>query len=215
MTRVYYVVAVILVAAALGASLVFYSLLPETVPIHWNLQGEIDGYGHKAQALFIMPAIMLGMIGLFRMLQWLSPRHFEVDSFRATYLYIMVLIVAFFAYVHGAIVWSARSEEANPARILLGGIFLLLAFLGNVLGRVRRNFWIGVRTPWTLASERVWNDTHRLAARLFFAVGLLGAVAVFLGVPFVAAIIVFSTGIMVPVVYSLVLYKRLARRGEV
>jgi uncharacterized membrane protein len=162
-----------------------------------------------------MPAIMVGMIGLFRILQWLSPRHFEVDSFRATYLYIMVLVTAFLAYVHGTIVWSARSDTADPARILFGGIFLFLAFLGNVLGRVRRNFWIGVRTPWTLASERVWNDTHRFAARLFFAVGLLGAVAVFLGVPFVAAIVVFSMGILVPVVYSLVLYKRLARRGEV
>lgn len=215
MTRVYYVVAAVLVAAALGASIVFYPLLPETVPIHWNIHGQIDGYGHKAEALFLMPAIMAGMIGLFRALQWLSPRHFEVDSFRATYLYIMVLVTAFLAYVHGTIIWSARSDTVDPARILFGGIFLLLAFLGNVLGRVRRNFWIGVRTPWTLASERVWNDTHRLAARLFFAVGLLGAVAVFLGAPFVAAIVVFSMGILVPVVYSLVLYKRLARRGEV
>ena len=215
MTRVYYVVAVVLVAAALGASMVFYPLMPETVPIHWDIHGQIDGYGHKAEALFLMPAIMVGMIGLFRILQWLSPRHFEVDSFRATYLYIMVLVTAFLAYVHGTIVWSARSDTADPARILFGGIFLFLAFLGNVLGRVRRNFWIGVRTPWTLASERVWNDTHRFAARLFFAVGLLGAVAVFLGVPFVAAIVVFSMGILVPVVYSLVLYKRLARRGEV
>jgi uncharacterized membrane protein len=215
MTRVYYVVSAALVAAALGASLVFYPQLPETIPMHWDLNGQVDRYGPKAVALFLMPALMVGMIGLFRILQWLSPRHFEVDSFRATYLYIMVLVVAFFAYVHGAIVWSARSDAADPVRILFGGIFLLLAFLGNVLGRVRRNFWIGVRTPWTLASERVWNDTHRLAARLFFAVGLLGAVAVFLGVPFVAALVVFSTGILVPVVYSLVLYKRLAGRGEI
>ena len=215
MTRVYYVVAVILVAAALGASLVFNPLLPETVPIHWNLHGEIDGYGHKTQALLLMPAIMLGMIGLFRMLQWLSPRHFEVDSFRATWLYIMVLLVGFFGYLHGAILWSARSGTVDPTRTFFGGIFLLFAFLGNVLGRVRRNFWIGVRTPWTLASERVWNDTHRLAARLFFGVGLLGAVAVFFGVPFLASFALLAIIVMVPVVYSLVLYKRLERRGEV
>ncbi|HXU13090.1 MAG TPA: DUF1648 domain-containing protein [Candidatus Binatia bacterium] len=215
MTRIYYVVAVMLVVAALGVSMVFSPRLPDTVPIHWNIHGEIDGYGPKAQALFLMPAIMLGMIGLFRILQSLSPRHFEVDSFRATYLYIMVLVVGFFGYFHGAILWSARTGTVNPTRTVFGGIFLLLAFLGNVLGRVRRNFWIGVRTPWTLASERVWNDTHRLAARLFFGVGLLGAVAVFLGVPVIASLVIFSTIIMVPVVYSLVLYKRLERRGEV
>jgi uncharacterized membrane protein len=215
MTRIYYVVAAVLVTAALGASMVFYPLLPETIPIHWDLHGQVDGYGHKAEALFLMPAIMVGMIGLFRILQWLSPRHFEVDSFRATYLYIMVLIVGFFGYFHGAILWSARSGTADPTRTLFVGIFLLLAFLGNVLGRVRRNFWIGVRTPWTLASERVWNDTHRMSARLFFGMGLLGAVAVFFGAPVIAALVIFSMIIMVPVIYSLVLYKRLERRGEV
>jgi uncharacterized membrane protein len=215
MTRVYYVVAVMLVVAALGVSMVFSPRLPDTVPTHWNIHGEIDGTGPKAQALFLMPAVMAGLIVLFRMLQWLSPRHFEVDSFRTTYLYIMVLVVGFFGYFHGAILWSARTGTVNPTRTIFGGIFLLLACLGNVLGRVRRNFWIGVRTPWTLASERVWNDTHRLAARLFFGVGLLGAVAVFLGVPVIASLVIFSTIIMVPVVYSLVLYKRLERRGEV
>lgn len=215
MTRVYYVVAVVLVAVALGASMVFSPRLPETVPIHWNMHGEIDGYGPKAQALFLMPALMAGLIVLFRMLQWLSPRHFEVDSFRATWLYIMVLVVGFFGYLHGAILWSVQTGTVNPTRTIFGGIFLLLACLGNVLGRVRRNFWIGVRTPWTLASERVWNDTHRMAARLFFVVGLLGAVAVFFGAPVIAAVVIFSMIIMVPVVYSLVLYKRLERRGEV
>lgn len=215
MTRVYYVVAVMLVAAALGASMVFSPRLPETVPIHWNMHGEIDGYGPRAQVLFLMPALMAGLIVLFRMLQWLSPRRFEVDSFRATYLYIMALVVGFFGYLHGAILWSAQTGTVNPTRTVFGGIFLLLACLGNVLGRVRRNFWIGVRTPWTLASERVWNDTHRLAARLFFGVGILGAVAVFFGAPVIAAIVIFSMIIMVPVVYSLVLYKRLERRGEV
>jgi uncharacterized membrane protein len=215
MTRVYYVVAVMLVVAALAMSMVFRPRLPDMVPIHWNIHGEIDGYAPKTQALFLMPALMAGLIVLFRMLQWLSPRHFEVDSFRTTYLYIMVLVVGFFGYLHGAILWSARTGTVNPTRTIFGGIFLLLACLGNVLGRVRRNFWSGVRTPWTLASERVWNDTHRLAARLFFGVGLLGAVAVFLGVPVIASLVIFSTIIMVPVVYSLVLYKRLERRGEV
>lgn len=215
MTRVYYLLAAVLVAAALGASIVFYPLLPETVPTHWDLHGRVDDYGHKASLLFLMPAIMAGVIGLFRLLPWMSPRHFEVDTFRSTCLYVMVLVVALMAYIHAVIIWSARAGVADPGRALGGGIFLFFALLGNVLGRVRRNFWIGVRTPWTLASERVWNDTHRFAARLFVAVGVFGSLAILAGLPFFVAFVVLITGALVPVVCSLVLYKRLARRGEV
>jgi uncharacterized membrane protein len=90
--------------------------------------------------------------------------------------------------------------------------------MGNVMGKVRRNFWVGVRTPWTLASERVWNDTHRLAGQLFVAAAAIGLVCLLLPVP-VPAVVIVSVGLImgaafVPIGYSLVHYKRLERRGE-
>ena len=101
-------------------------------------------------------------------------------------------------------------------RMLVGGAFLFIALLGNVLGKVRRNFWIGVRTPWTLANETVWNQTHRLAAWTLTAGGLIACIAVLIN-PIVGAIIavvaLLAAG-MTPVIYSAMLYKRLEKQGR-
>jgi uncharacterized membrane protein len=83
-----------------------------------------------------------------------------------------------------------------------------------VLGQVRRNFWVGVRTPWTLTSEAVWSRTHRLAAWLYVPLGVAGAAAVVLGAPLSACFVVFIVVVLLPAVYSLVLYKRLERQGN-
>ena len=101
----------------------------------------------------------------------------------------------------------------SPARCSPASLFF--ALLGNVLGKVRRNFWIGVRTPWTLASERVWIDTHRFSARLFVAIGIAGFLAILAGAPIVTAVALLLASVLVCVVYSLVHSKRLERRGVI
>ncbi len=98
-------------------------------------------------------------------------------------------------------------------RALIAGIFLFIAFMGNVMGKVRRNFYIGFRVPWTLASDRVWNDTHRLAAWVMVAAGLIGFVLVVAGVSPVVALGLLIGSMLIPAVYSFVHYKSLERRG--
>lgn len=215
MNRVYWGIAIALTVAALAASAVLYPSLPERMPTHWNIHGQMDDTGAKSWAAFLMPGIMAGMLGLFALLPWLSPKHFEVQGFRPTYLYILAVITGMFAYIHGLMLVAALREGIDVGRWLVGGIFLFLALMGNVLGRVRRNFYIGVRVPWTLANERVWNETHRLAAWMFVAFGLIGFVLIIAGAPVAMAFGVFLTAVVVPVIFSLVLYKRLERRGEV
>src|SRR5262249_44821666 len=103
----------------------------------------------------------------------------------------------------------------NLGRWLIAGFFLFFALMGNVLGRVRRNFWMGVRTPWTLASETVWNQTHRLTAWLFVAGGLAGFVAVVAGAPVVWCFVGFLVALVaLPIGYSFALYKKLERLGR-
>jgi uncharacterized membrane protein len=96
---------------------------------------------------------------------------------------------------------------------VLGGIALLFVLLGNVMGKLRRNFWLGVRTPWTLANERVWYATHRLAARTMVAGGLPALVAALGALPHLVAVAALLGAALVPVVFSLVYYKRLERAG--
>ncbi len=193
-------------------------LLADPVPVHWNARGDIDQTVPRDQVLpylLIAPLAMVGMLLLTLVLPWLSPRHFGVERFRGTYDYVMGLLVALFAYIQVTLLLaSLREPPVNSLRMLVAGIFLFFALLGNVLGKVRRNFWIGVRTPWTLASEVVWDRTHRVAAWLYTAVGALGFVAVLVGVPFLVCFVGLVVFALAPVVYSLVLYKSLERQGR-
>jgi uncharacterized membrane protein len=144
----------------------------------------------------------------------ISPKSYQIDSFRNTSLFIMLIILVIFAHIYGLMLYSAMRGRVDVDRALVAGIFLALAAMGNVLGKVRRNFYIGIRTPWTLASERVWNYTHRLGAWMFVIGGLVGfdfALAGWL----VVSVVVLVSVVLVPLVYSLVHSKQLERRGEI
>jgi len=210
----YFLGAAAVIAACLAGILVAYPKLPAVIPTHWNAHGQIDGWGPKWTLLAFGPGAMLLTVALFAALPWLSPKKFEVDSFRATYLYIMIVLVALFAYIQILMLLAGLNVALDTGRAVIGGVSLLIALLGNVLGKVRRNFYVGIRTPWTLASERVWNATHRFGAKTFFAGGLLGLFAVLVRAPFWVPVGCFLVGALVPVVYSLVVYKQLEHRGE-
>lgn len=214
MTRKYYLAGLALIVISFAAAAVLYPHLPDHVPTHWNISGQVDDYSAKWTVLVIFPGLMLGTMGLMAALPWLSPRHFEVEAFRSAYLYIMVVVVAFMAYVQALTLRAAWSGQMNMNKAIMGGVCLLIALLGNVLGKVRRNFYIGIRTPWTIADERVWNATHRLGARTFVVGGLVGFLfAMAWNWPWLSLGSVLS-GALVPAIYSLVYYKRLEHRGE-
>jgi len=190
-----------------------YSKLPERIPTHWNAAGEIDGWGSKPMA-FLMPGVMFGMLGLLYAVPWLSPKQFEVDSFRGTYAFIVALLMAFMGFIHVLTLLPALEIRLPFNKLIMSAMMVFFMLLGNVLGKVQRNFFVGVRTPWTLASERVWTETHRLAARLFVATGGLGLVATLLDLSIwvpIGLILVCSLG---TVGFSLARYKQLERRGE-
>lgn len=210
----YFLGAAAVILATFAGTLVAYPQLPAIVPMHWNAHGQVDSWGAKWSLLVYTPGIMIAMVGLFAVLPWLSPKKFEVDSFRPTYLYIMIVLVAMFAYIQILSLLSALGLALDVGRAAEGGIGLLIALLGNVLGKIRRNFYVGIRTPWTIANERVWNVTHRLGAKTFFGGGLLGLLAVLLRAPFWLPVACFLLGAFVPAVYSLIFYKQLQIRGE-
>jgi uncharacterized membrane protein len=212
--KYYYLVGVLLTAAALAATVAAYPQLPGLVPTHFNIHGQPTGYGPKWALYILGPGLMAGIVLFTRLLPWLSPKQFEVESFRSTYIQIMLMTVAVWAYIDGVILWAGVGHSVNEGRAILGGVCLLFALLGNVMGKVRRNFYIGVRTPWALANERVWNATHRLAAKTFFVGGLAGLALIAMGLHGWPTFVVLMTGALVPAVYSLVFSKQLQRRGE-
>ncbi len=163
--------------------------------------------------------MMVPMLVLFYFLPALSPRHFEVDAFRPTYLYIMDLTLGLFAFMEAVLLYTVyRSVHGDHSfdigRGFFAGIFLFFGLMGNVLGKVRKNFFIGIRVPWTLASDRVWNDTHRLGAWVMVAAGTIGFVLTILGAPIWVPLVVLVGSISIPLVYSFVHYKSLERAGQ-
>lgn len=218
MNRACWIVAIALAAFAWGASAWAYPRLPDSIPTHWNIHGEVDGRGGRA-TVFLMPAFATGLLILFAFLPALSPKSFEVDSFRPTYLYVMATTIGLFAYIQVVILMTTFQElrgekPLDMRRGLVAGIFIFFGLMGNVMGKVRKNFYIGIRVPWTLASDRVWNDTHRLAAWLMVGGSVIGLALVLLGAPLPAAFGVLMATALIPVAYSFFHYKALERRGS-
>jgi uncharacterized membrane protein len=217
MSRLRVGLSLFLVLASWIAAAALYPSLPERVPTHWNIHGQIDGYGDKTWATFLTPALMTLMLVVLRLLPWLSPKQFEIDAFRSTYEFVVLLVVGLFAYINALLLIAARGGVVDIGRTMIGGMCLFFLLLGNVLGKVRKNFYVGVRTPWTLASDRVWVDTHRLAARLFVVAGIVGLPFCVWGgtvTSFAAPFALIMLAALAPAVYSLLHYKRLQRRGE-
>jgi uncharacterized membrane protein len=213
MTRKIFLFEILLIAAALVATVTLYPHLPAQVPTHWNAHMEPDHYGSRGTLYLIGPGFMAGTMLLTLLLPWLSPKPFEIDSFRAAYHQVMLMVFSLMAYIYAITLWAAIGHPANVGRAIAGGVCLFIALFGNMMGKVRRNFYIGIRTPWTLANERVWYATHRFAAKTFVAGGLVGLALAFIGHgawPLYALL----AGGLAPVVYSLVYYKQLERRGE-
>jgi uncharacterized membrane protein len=211
----------LLLALAVAASLLVWAnrstWLPEKVPTHWGPSGDPDAWvarDHMLPHLLLMPGVMVLVLAMWMVLPWLSPVRYKIEPFRPTYDYIMGLLMALFGYLHAVILLGYTESVTRVDRWITGGSLVAIAALGNVLGKVRPNFWIGVRTPWTLASETVWTRTHRLAAQLFVAGGVAGLVLLLAGVHPLIALSVFGVAAITPVFYSLWLYKRLEKQGR-
>lgn len=198
-----------LAAAAAVVSLIVYPSLPDQVPTHWNAAGQIDGWGGKAFGSFVAPCGMLLMVLLTVALPWLSPKNFKVEPFREAFNYVMLVVIGLFAFIHAIVLLAAFHPHADYSKLLIGGMFVFFGLIGNMLGKVKRNFWMGIRCPWTLASDTVWDATHRFAARLVVATSFLGAIAVFAGVPIMWPFWFVIAAFCVPVLYAAWLSKRL------
>jgi uncharacterized membrane protein len=202
-----------LVSLAIGLAL--YGHLPDPVPSHWNLHGQADGFTPKPLGAVFVPIIQLVVLGVLAALPFVSPRRFSMAPFVRVFARIEIAIMLFLTLVNGVTLSEAAGRPlVSLPRFFVSALGLLLLVLGNYLGKVTPNFFVGVRTPWTLASPEVWLRTHRLAGWLFVLGGLVligdGLIA-----PSVALLFaVLSVVVVIPIVFSFVMYKRLGDDGN-
>lgn len=197
------------VGAALAGVLAAPSL-PDEMVVHWNAAGDPDGTMPKTLALVLVPALAAGLLGLFAVLPTIDPKGENVESFRAYYDWFVVAFTAFLALVHVGVVAFNLGYDFDFVALLLVGIAGLLYAVGVVLTHAERNWFMGIRTPWTLESEEVWRRTHRLGGRLFKLSALVALVGLAFGeyAIYFLVVPVFLTA-AVTVAYSYVLYERL------
>jgi uncharacterized membrane protein len=208
------IAAVVLMVVTVAYSAALWPALPDRIPTHWNMHGQVDGWGSRAFGAWFVPTLMVAMGLLMVGLPWLSPKSFKVDDFRHVYNYVMVMILVMFVGMHVVMLQAALHPTVDVGKWLIVGLCGFLALIGNVMSKVRRNFWMGIRTPWTLADDRVWVATHRFGARTMVASGALGALIVGLGGSPVAAFVLIMVGALAPCLYSLVIYKRFEAEGK-
>lgn len=200
------------IAAMAAAGLWAYLQLPagSLVPSHWNAAGQVDGYSGP-WILFLMPALAAGFDLLMASLLLIEPRRQNLLASGAAYTAIVLGFTALMTVIQGITVWSAlRGVQAASAigSLILVAAGLFLMVIGLFLPRIRSNFFLGIRTPWTLSSERSWERTHRLGAWLFAGLGALIVLAA--AVP-AAAVFVLPAGVAVVLVvlatYSYVVWR--------
>lgn len=213
MTRIYWIASVVVAVSALAVSAALYPKMPDRVPIHWNIRGEVDRYGSKEVGTFLLPSVTLGLLGLFAVLPFLTPKSMPIDTFRETYAYISLLVAVLMTYIHGLTLAAALGHPPDISRALVGGMYVFFALMGNVLGKVTRNPYVGIKVPWTLASDRVWNATHRLGAWMFVGCGIVGLLLVLVGAPLPVTLIPIAPTVVVPIVYSWLLSRKLKAEG--
>ncbi len=192
-----------------------YPMLPPWVARHWDLAGQVNGYSSKLFAVSIMPAVVAFTWLLMLVLPAISPRGFRLDDFAGPFYTSTLAVVAMMLAIHIGLLHAEVTGSAPANALFLIPLGILLVILGSMMGRLKKNFWIGVRTPWTLASDEVWQRTNRLGGTLFMIGGVLLAATSFAGNEVVAVLIgVLAVIAIVPIVYSYVLYRRIEGFGE-
>ena len=200
----------LLVALAMfGVAAWYYPALPDPVPTHWNAAGEVDGWTPKPWGVWLFPMITLGIMAILMLLPVVSPKGFRLDSARRAYDIVIFIIAGFMVAVQVYSYRSALTGGSELVRVVPVLVGVLFTALGNYLAKFPKNFFVGIRTPWTLANDVVWARTHRLAGWLFTAAGLVIVIGAFFSSPPGLMISAIMVAALVPVVYSLILYRKL------
>lgn len=206
-----YGIALLITALAGVGSILAAPELPAEMAIHWDASGTADDYAAREVGLTLLPALAVAMLGLFALLPRIDPLGANIQRFRAAYDWFAVLTVALLAYLHGVVLAVNIGYDLSVVQLLAPAVAVVYVAIGFLFERAERNWFVGVRTPWTLSDDAVWDATHARAGQLMKPAGLLalGAVALpeygvyFLAGP-VAAVALYAT------VFSYVAYTRRA-----
>jgi len=173
------IVALLLVIVSLLISFYFAPKLPSSIPSHWNYRGEVDGYMAKSWGIFLIPAFLFILFLLFLILPKADPLKANVEKFRKYFDGFIIVLFLFFIAIHLQTILWVLGTKIPPNIIFPIGLGILFYYVGIMLNHSQRNWFIGIKTPWTLSSDEVWDKTHKLGAKLFKICGGVSIIGIF------------------------------------
>jgi uncharacterized membrane protein len=183
------------------AGIVVYPDLPTQIPIHWNILGLADKFAQKN----IFTALLLPLTALFTYtlmlyIPYLDPKKEKYDLFAKAYYMIRLATISFLCVISCVVYSIELGFNVSIIKVVMVLLSILFIILGNLMGKIRQNWFVGFRIPWTMESEEVWNKTNRMAGRFFVVSGIIGVVGAFLPQNF--TLILTLGPILVSVVFS-------------
>jgi len=199
------ITALIIIVLSFILAVCFYPALPEKMASHWNASGEVDGYMPKFWGLFLMPFISALMLLLFIWIPKVEPLKENLEKFRDYYDEFVVLIILFLFYLYAlTLFWNFGLRFSMP-RFLSPAFAALFFYCGILIEKAKRNWFVGIRTPWTMTNDVVWEKTHKLGGKLFKTAALLSLYGLF--VPGIAFFLVIVPAIFAALVFFLFLFR--------
>ncbi len=187
---------ILLILAIFAVGLYFWPFLPERVPTHWGINGEVNGWSSSTFAILFFPALMAGIYLLLSFLPLMDPLKKNIEVSASFYFWFKVVFILFFGAVYFSTIYAGLGHQINISRFIVPGVAVLFFFTGLMLPKIKKNYTIGIRLPWTLHSEVVWDKTHKLGGKLFIALAVLMAVVAFLPGPWAFGILIGGIAVM-------------------
>ncbi|MBT4349563.1 SdpI family protein [bacterium] len=196
------------------ASAYFYDKLPDQVVTHWNAAGEPDGWGSKNFVTFFIPGLLIGMYLLFQWLPKLDPKKANYAKFFNIYKIFQFVIIAFLSFMYFITTLYNIGWKIDIGATISIVVGLMMVIFGSNMKKIKTNWFIGIRTPWTLSSEVVWKKTHEFAAKIFVFGGLLFIIISFLPAEwFMWLLILIILVLLSPAVYSYFIFRDIKEKS--
>ncbi|OEH87041.1 hypothetical protein BHU72_00885 [Desulfuribacillus stibiiarsenatis] len=200
------------IALSIVGTFVIYPSLPEQIPVHWNVKGEIDRYSDKWFAI-VTASFPILFAALMIFLPKIDPRRDSYQKHQKAYVIFMNVLLVFFVLLHWVTVGVSLGYEINVGLFIGSAVGVLFIVIGNYMGQIRHNYFFGIRTPWTLANEQVWFKTHRRGGWIFIIAGILFIINGFTGneTLIIGSLIFLFTSIAYITVYSYLEFRKIEK----
>lgn len=207
------IIPIIFIVLSIIASFYFYANFPDKVATHWNYKGEVDGWSNKAFAAFFFPLLNLLMYLLFLIFPYLDPKKDRYAEFTKIYHIFKGLMISVMTIIYFYVGLAGLGYDLPVSVFVPTVIGVLFVVLGNYMGKIKTNWFMGIRTPWTLSNEQVWNKTHRLGGKLFMLLGTFLIFGTFLPATYFWVLFLIGTisVSLIPMIYSYFLYKKIEK----